>query len=279
MKVVLLGAGGMLARAVERATPERVILRAFSRAELDLTDAAGVESALEGRPDWVVNCAAWTRVDDAEDHEAEATRINGNAVGVLGQVAARYDVRVLHLSTDYVFDGRLGRPYREDDAPNPQGAYGRSKLVGERALAGSGCRWTLVRTQWLYGGGPSFVRTMWQRAMAGRPSRVVDDQIGAPTHVTEVAAAIWRLTGEGAEGIWHVTASRWASWFEVAQTVYTEVGADVRLVSSCSTTEFGARAPRPADGRLDTTKLGGMRPFHAVLTEMLHSDSCGALGP
>lgn len=279
MRVVLLGAGGMLARAVERATPEGINLHAFSRAELDITDVASVESALAGCPDWVINCAAWTRVDDAEEHEAEATHINGEAVGIIGRAAARHKVRVLHISTDYVFDGLLGRPYREDDVPNPQGAYGRSKLAGERALVESECRWTLVRSQWLYGGGPSFVRTMWQRALARQPSRVVDDQIGAPTHVMEVAAVIWQLMGNGSEGTWHAAASGWASWFEVAQAVYAEVGADVRLVSACSTTEYGARAPRPADGRLDTAKLGEMRPFHAVLTEMLRSDSCGTLGP
>jgi dTDP-4-dehydrorhamnose reductase len=279
MNVVLLGAGGMLARAVERATPDRVVLRALTHAELDITDAAGVESVLARRPEWVVNCAAWTRVDDAEAHEAEATRINGDAVGLLGRAAARHDVRVLHISTDYVFDGRLGRPYREDDAPNPQGAYGRSKLAGERALAASGCRWTTIRTQWLYGGGPSFVRTMWQRARAGQPSRVVTDQIGAPTHVAELAAVLWRLMNGKVEGTWHAAASGWASWFEVAQAIYTEVGAYETLVMPCSTAEYGARAPRPADGRLDTTKLGAMRPFHGVLTEALHPVHCGVQGP
>lgn len=279
MKVVLLGAGGMLARAVGRAVPTRVNLRAFSRAELDITDASAVEEALANRPDWVINCAAWTRVDAAEDHEADATRINGDAVGLLGQAAARHGVRVLHISTDYVFDGRLGRPYREDDAPNPQGAYGRSKLAGERALVASACQWTLVRTQWLYGGGPSFVRTMWQRARLGQPSRVVNDQIGAPTHVDEVSAVVWRLVHEGAQGVWHAAASGSASWVEVAKTVYAEVGADVGLVSSCSTAEFGARAPRPADGRLDTTKLGGMRPFRVILTDALHPVRCGIQGP
>ena len=278
MNIVLLGAGGMLARAVKRATPDGVSLRAFNRAELDIT-AAAVESVLAGHPDWVINCAAWTRVDDAEDHEVEATRINGEAVGVLGQIAARNDVRVLHISTDYVFDGRLGRPYRENDTPNPLGAYGRSKLAGELALAASNCRWTLIRTQWLYGGGPSFVRTMWQRAQSGQRSRVVDDQLGAPTHVTELAGVIWRLIEGGSEGTWHASASGSASWYEVAQMVYAEVGADVRLVSACSTYEFGARAPRPADGRLDTTKLGEMRPFHIVLTEALHPERDDFVGP
>ena len=280
MNVVLLGAGGMLARAVESAVPASVALRAITQAELDITDAAALERALAGRPDWVINCAAWTQVDAAEEHEAEATLVNGTAVGLIGQVAAAHSVRVLHISTDYVFDGQLGRPYREDDAPNPQGAYGRSKLAGERALATvDGGRWTVVRTQWLYGGGPSFVRTMWQRARAGQASRVVDDQFGAPTHVAELAGVIWRLAGEAAEGIWHAAAGGYTNWYEVARAVYTAVGAKASLVTPCSTIEYGARAPRPANGRLDTIKIGGMRQFDAALGEALHSSHCGVTGP
>ena len=270
----------MLGRAVHAAAPDGVELRPSTVADLDITDAAGVDAALAGGFGWVINCAAWTRVDDAEEHEAEATRINGEAVGHIARAAARHGVRVLHISTDYVFDGQLGRPYREDDLPNPQGAYGRSKLAGERALQTvDGGRWTVVRTQWLYGGGPSFVRTMWGRARAGQPSRVVNDQFGAPTHVSELAQVIWRLVGERAEGIWHAAAGGYTNWFEVARLVYAAVGADPALVTPCSTAEFGARAPRPADGRLDTSKLGGMRPYDAVLTEALHPVRCADLGP
>jgi len=279
MRVLLLGADGMLGRAVQAATPGGVELRASTIADLDITDAAAVEAAMADRPDWVVNCAAWTRVDDAEEHEAEATRINGEAVGIIGRAAVRHGVRVLHISTDYVFDGLLDRPYREDDLPNPQGAYGRSKLASERALAASGCQWTLIRTQWLYGGGPSFVRTMWQRARAGQASRVVNDQFGAPTHVFELAGVIWRLVQEGAGGIWHAAAWGYANWFEVARLVYQATGADPALVTPCSTAEYSARAPRPANGRLDCSKLGGMRPFDTTLTEALHPSRCGVLGP
>ncbi|MDE3097727.1 MAG: NAD(P)-dependent oxidoreductase, partial [Chloroflexota bacterium] len=198
MKVVLLGAGGMLARAVQAAAPAGVALRPFTRGQLDITDAAAVRAAVADRPEWVINCAAWTRVDAAEEHERDATLINGDAVGLVAREAGAVGARVLHVSTDYVFDGVLGRPYREEDAPNPQGAYGRSKLAGERALAASGAEWTMIRTQWLYGGGASFVRTMWSRARQGLASRVVDDQWGAPTHVGEIAAVIWRLVGDGA---------------------------------------------------------------------------------
>ena len=279
MHVLLIGADGMLGRAVQATVPTGVKVRPSTVADLDITDAAGVDAALAGDLDWVINCAAWTRVDDAEEHEAEATRVNGEAVGIIARAAARHGVRVVHISTDYVFDGQLGRAYREDDVPSPQGAYARSKLAGEVALATSECRWALVRSQWLYGGGPSFVRTMWGRARAGQASRVVNDQFGAPTHVTELAQVIWRLIGERAEGIWHAAARGYTNWFEVARLVYAAVGADPALVTPCSTAEFGARAARPADGRLDTSKLGGMRPYDAVLTDALHPVRCGVQGP
>ena len=279
MNVLLLGAKGMLGRAVEKASPGATNIRSLDLPELDITDAVGVRRELARRPDWVINCAAWTAVDAAEEHEIEATRINGEAVGLIGRTAAEYGVRVLHISTDYVFDGLLDRPYREDDEPNPQGAYGRSKLAGEHALAESGCQWMIVRTQWLYGGGPSFVRTMWQRARSGQRSRVVNDQFGAPTNSGELAQVIWRLVLDGASGIWHATAGGVASWYEVARAVYAGVGSDPSLVTPCSTAEYAAAAPRPANGRLDTAKVGGMRPYDAVLTAMLHPDRCGVEGP
>lgn len=279
IRVLVLGADGMLGRAVAAAAPSDVAVRGFDLPELDVTNETQLQRAFEPSPDWVINCAAWTRVDDAEAHEAEAMRINGDAVGMIGRVASEHDASVLQISTDYVFDGLLGRPYRENDLPNPQGAYGRSKLAGENALRLSGCKWTIVRTQWLYGGGPSFVRTMWGRARMGQASRVVNDQFGAPTHVSELAAALWRLVWDDAHGIWHAAASGYASWFEVARLVYQQVGADPELVIPCSTAEYGARAPRPADGRLDTTKLGGMAPYDVVLTLALQPSRCGVLGP
>lgn len=279
VKVTLLGAGGMLGRAVQEAIPAGVEVRALMHADFDLTDRAGVRTALAQSSDWVINCAAWTRVDDAEDHERQATEINGDAVGLLGQAAHLVGARVLHLSTEYVFDGTLDRPYREGDIPNPQGAYGRSKLAGERALVASGCLWTLVRTQWLYGGGASFVRTMCNRARQRLASRVVDDQWGAPTHVAELATIIWRLVGEGNGGVWHAAAAGEATWHDVAQTIYALVGADPALVSPCSTTEYGAKAPRPANGRLDTRKVGALRPWEDVLREHILAESCGTRGP
>lgn len=291
MNVLLPGAGGMLARAVQAVTPSAVSLHPYTRAQLDISSDRAVRAALEIRPDWVINCAAFTRVDATEEHEGAATLINGDAVGLVAREAGAVGVRVVHVSTDYVFDGTLDRPYREDDAPNPQGAYGRSKLAGERALAASGAEWTVIRTQWLYGGGASFVRTMWLRAEQGLASRVVDDQWGAPTHVAELAAVIWQLVGDGAHGsspagaggIWHAAASGETNWYEVARQVYALVGADPALVARCSTAEYGATAPRPANGRLDTQKLanGGvvMRPWEAVLKAAVLAARGGADGP
>ncbi|MBM3844045.1 MAG: dTDP-4-dehydrorhamnose reductase [Verrucomicrobia bacterium] len=269
----------MLGRAMQAVVPFGVDLRAFSRAELDIVDELGVRPALGSHPDWVINCAAWARVDDAEDHEAEATRINGDAVGLLGKAARDAGSRVMHFSTDYVFDGTLDRPYRETDVPNPQGAYGRGKLAGECALAASECRWNVIRTQWLYGGGHSFARIMWNRARKGLPSRVIDDQWGAPTHVAELATVAWRLVQENANGTWHAAAVGEASWFDVGQKVYEAVGADPTPLSRCSTAEYGSKAPRPANGRLDTSKTGGPRAWDEVLVESVQPDRCGEAGP
>ena len=171
----------MLARAVESVVPASVALRAITQAELDITDSAALERALASRPDWVINCAAWTDVDAAEEHEREATLINGTAVGLLAQVAAAHGVRVLHISTDYVFDGTLSRPYREDDVPNPQGAYGRSKLAGERALE------TVDGGRWTVGGKGQSVMANWRRWRAGIPPSAVYRQKkgepqGLPSH-------------------------------------------------------------------------------------------------
>lgn len=267
MRVLITGANGMLGRAVCTAAPAGVDVTAATRTQIDITDAAAVDRALAARPDWVINCAGYTRVDDAESHEGEAIRVNGEAVEHLGRAALAHGVRVLHVSTDYVFDGTLGRPYREDDAPNPINAYGRSKLAGETALAASGCEWTIVRTQWLYGGGASFVRTMWRKAREGAQVKVVNDQLGAPTYVAEVTAAVWRLVHEGRLGLWHATAGGYASWYDVAQMIYGT--RDIGRVIACTSAEYPTAARRPLDARLDTTRLGRLRAWDAVLSEVL----------
>ena len=264
MKALVLGAGGMLGRALVAAAPREVDASGLARAELDVTDSAAMRARVSREaPDWLINCAAFTHVDAAED-DHRARRVNGEAPALIGAVAAQARARVLHLSTDYVFDGTLGRPYRETDPPNPVGEYGRGKLAGEEALVASGAEWLIVRSQWLYGdGGPSFVATMRERARAGTASRVVNDQRGAPTHTGALAAMIWRLVSADARGMVHATAAGEATWLDVAREVYRALGANAELVTACTTAEYGARAPRPLDGRLDTsryTTLTGHRP-------------------
>ena len=267
----------MLGRAVMRAAPPAWQVTAVRHADLDITDAAALQSRMNtDAPDWVINCAAFTRVDAAES-DSLAMQVNGDAPGLIGAVAAVSRARVLHISTDYLFDGTLGRPYREDDAPNPLSAYGRSKLAGERGLLASGADSLIVRTQWLYGeGGPSFVATMRSRALGALPVRVVRDQRGAPTNADDLAAMLWRLVQADARGIVHATAGGEASWYDVAREVYQLLGAAAALVTPCTTAEYahgmrGERAsaprplaprplaprtlaPRPLDGRLDTAR-------------------------
>lgn len=262
---LVLGAGGMLGRALVEAAPAATRLAAYPRAALDLADADALARALDRHaPAWVLNAAAWTRVDDAERERDAALAANGDAVGVLGALCAARGIAVLHVSTDYVFPGdapvdpATGAPraWREADPTAPLNAYGASKLAGERALAASGAAWCVARTQWLYGPhGRSFPRTMAARARAGAASRVVADQHGAPTHVADLARALWALAAADARGVVHVAAAGTATWYDVARAVYAAAGADPGLVTPCPSADYPTPARRPAWGVLDGTRL------------------------
>src|SRR2546430_11106456 len=173
MRVMVLGAGGMLGHDLVATTPPDVTLFPFPRSRLDITHNEAVAKALgEVRPDVVINAAAYTAVDRAESEPQAAVRVNGAAVGALGRMARAAGARVIHFSTDYVFDGQATRPYREDSPTDPVNAYGTSKLAGETALCASGPEHLVVRTQWLFGvHGKSFPRTTWLRARSGLTTR------------------------------------------------------------------------------------------------------------
>lgn len=258
VKALVLGAGGLLGGAMLRGAPAGWTATGTARAELDITDADAIESRLTAAaPDWVINCAGYTRVDETE-RDATAWDVNAVAPGVIGTTAARIGARVLHLSTEYVFDGTLGRPYREDDAVNPINQYGRGKLAGEQALAASGAGWLVARVQWLYGDrGQGFIRTARERARAGQPIRAVTDRYGAPTDVDALAEMLWRLIAAEARGVVHTAASGATTWSAIAHTIYKTVGADESLITDCTTAEYAAAVPgvharRPLDGRMDT---------------------------
>jgi dTDP-4-dehydrorhamnose reductase len=244
----------MLGHDLRRSVPAGVHLTAYSRAELDVTDASGVEAGIaRARPEVIVNATGYTAVDRAEADRAAAFAVNAIAVAHLAQAAARGGALLVHYSTDYVFDGHATAPYQEDAPTHPLNVYGESKLAGEEAVRASGGPFLLIRTQWLFGAhGRSFPRTMLERARKGLPTRVVTDQIGRPTYTPDLAGATWTLVSLGTTGIVHVTNEGTASWFDVADWIFRRLGARAFL-QPCSSAEYPLPAARPRWSVLDTT--------------------------
>ena len=247
MRWLVTGAGGMLGRdlcAVLAEAGERDVLAA-TRTDLDITDTPAVRSALDGVA-VVINAAGWTDVDGAETAEDAATRINGLAAAELARACAAAGALLLHLSTDYVFDGTATAPYPEDAEPNPVNAYGRGKLVGEREVLAAGGY--VVRTAWLYGGhGRNFVTTMLRLAGERETVEVVADQEGPPTWSYALAAQVVALAGaaaagRAAPGVYHGTAGGQTRWYGLARAVFAEAGFDPARVRPT----IGAHFPRPA---------------------------------
>ncbi|MET9764879.1 dTDP-4-dehydrorhamnose reductase [Streptomyces sp. NPDC006372] len=254
MRWLVTGAGGMLGHDVARELTRRgEEVVALDRAALDITRPETVGRAVaDHRPDLVVNCAAYTAVDDAETDEARALEINGEGPRLLARACATHDARMIHVSTDYVFSGEARTaPYPEDHRPAPRTAYGRTKLAGEQAvLEELPGRSAIVRTAWLYGvHGANFVRTMIGLEARRDTVDVVDDQRGQPTWSADVAERITGLgerLGPGAHGVFHATNSGEATWYELAREVFSLVGADPDRVRPTSSAAFPRPAPRPA---------------------------------
>ena len=253
--------------------------------DFDVRDADAVRRAIaDARPDVVIHAAAYTAVDRAEAEPDLAMAVNRDGTANVCRACAVTGSRVVYVSTDYVFDGRTSAPIPPDARPAPLGAYARGKAEGEAAVERSNVPWTIVRSAWVFGpGGPNFVDTVQQAAMAGRALRVVDDQVGAPTSTRLLGEGLWGLVGRKARGRWHLTASGSASWFEVARTVYAAAGADVTLVSPCSTGEAGRAAPRPAysvlDCRATARELGvSLPPWEKHVTAYVRTGRVPGLG-
>lgn len=253
---LVLGGQGQLGRELVRQLGPRA--RGLGRAEVDLADSAAVRAAVAGlRPRVVVNCAAYTAVDRAEDDPEAAMRINAVAVGELAAACRDADARLVHFSSDYVFggDATRRRPYREDDEPAPQGRYAVSKLEGERA---AGPDSLVIRTCGLYGRptpghGGNFVETMLRVGPPRGAVRVVDDQRCTPSYVADVAAAALWLVERGASGLYHVVNAGDTTWCEFARAVFRIAGLPVD-VEPITTEQYGAKAPRPAYSVLSTAK-------------------------
>jgi dTDP-4-dehydrorhamnose reductase len=260
MKILVLGAGGQVGRAVTAAAPDGAHLVLKDHAQLDIGDAAAVAAALSReRVDWIVNAAAYTAVDRAESEAAAAYAINDTAVGVIARESARAGCRLLHLSTDFVFDGESNRAYSPADPPNPLSVYGASKLGGERRALSDGRDAIVLRTAWVYdSSGRNFVLTML-RLMRERPEvRVVCDQIGAPTWASGLAEAIWGLIDAGApSGIFHWTDFGIASWYDFAVAIQEEALARGLLaqavpIAPIVTAAYPTPAARPRFSVLNT---------------------------
>jgi len=265
---LVTGAGGMLGQdmvtCLER---DGEVALALTRRDLDITDQAAVTATVLGcRPDIVVNCAAWTAVDEAEAHEEEALEVNGRGARLVAAACAASGARLIHISTDYVFAGDAARPYTEHDRCGPRTGYGRTKLAGERAVAellpGSGY---IVRTAWLYGAhGRNFVRTMIGLERDGKVVGVVDDQRGQPTWTMDVVGQVIALARSGAPaGVYHATSSGETTWFGFAREIFRLLGADTARVRPVTSGAYPRPAPRPAYSVLghDAWASAGIKPI------------------
>jgi dTDP-4-dehydrorhamnose reductase len=246
---LVTGAGGMLGLDMLIALADREVT-AYTHIDLDITNAEAVRKTIdETRPDVVVNCAAWTDVDAAEDNEDTAFSVNAVGPANIARACATYSAALVHFSTDYVFDGLAARPYAEDSPLQPLSAYGRTKAAGEwaaRALLPS--RSWIVRTAWLYGaGGANFVRTMIRLESTKQTVDVVADQLGQPTWSGELARQVVRLVDSAAPpGVYHGTSSGQTTWYGLARAVFEILGADPDRVRPTTTDRFPRPAPRPA---------------------------------
>ena len=247
--------------------------RVLDLPEFDLTNPEHIETKLAG-VDAVVNCAAFTSVDKAEEMPETAMRVNGDAVGLLGKWARKNNVYIIQISTDFVFDGGSSRPYLETDVPRPISVYGNSKLKGEELLKQSGCHSSIMRVQWSYGKhGINFVSKLLERAKNGGELKVVNDQAGAPTWTFDMSRAICCLLGKRSEGIFHFANTGYASRFEVAQFVGRTLGL-VNPVIPCSSSEFSMKAIRPENSRFCIAKIQKIidhkiRPWEEALSAFL----------
>ena len=262
LNILITGANGQLGRSLQRlggVSPHNYICTDV--AELDITDAGAVLRAVrEQGIDVIVNCAAYTDVEKAEEDEARADLLNHKAAGNLAAAAKETGATLFHVSTDYVFDGTAHTPYTEDVTPSPLGAYGRTKLAGERAVMASGCRYLIFRTAWLYSEyGHNFLKTMLRLTSERDTLQVVFDQIGTPTYAGDLALAIFSIIESeryaGNEGVYHFTDEGVCSWYDFATEIAAAAGHDSCHIIPCHTSEFPTKAARPAYSVLDKTKI------------------------
>lgn len=265
--VLIAGRGGQVARALAGTMPDGMSAVCLGRPDMDITDFASIDRAMdEVAPTLVINAAAYTAVDQAESEPEEARRVNASAAGALAKAAAERGAAILHLSTDYVFDGRKPAPYAETDEVAPLGVYGRSKLEGEQLVLASNPHAVILRTAWVYSPwGKNFAKTMLRVADTRAELSVVHDQRGNPTSAVDIALGIWKIVQTHARqpdrfepGIYHMTATGEASWAEFAEeilAVSAAKGGPTARVKRITTAEYPTPTERPVNSRLNCNKL------------------------
>lgn len=257
MRVLLTGVSGQLGHdAAECLERTGAAFLGVSSKELDVTDREAVLRLFAAfRPDAALHCAAWTKVDQAEDEAAQCLRVNANGTRNLAEACRESGAKLLYVSTDYVFPGTGTRPWEVDDAPGPLNVYGRSKLEGERAVRELLDRYFIVRTSWVMGAhGQNFIKTMLRLAREHRTLRVVDDQIGSPTFTADLAPLLCGMLETERFGVYHATNEGYCSWAELAERCFRLAGRDVR-VERIKTEDYPARAVRPKNSRLSKRSL------------------------
>ncbi len=262
LNILITGANGQLGHELQRCSTRSANNYLFTDiAELDITDADAVRQYVsEKQIDLIVNCAAYTQVDRAEEEIVLADEINHHAVANLATAAAQNHATLIHISTDYVFAGTAHIPYTEEDIAHPATVYGRTKLAGEEAVRQSGCNHLIIRTAWLYSTfGNNFVKTMLRLTAERETLQVVADQTGSPTYAADLAAAIYHIVEQGKyrnhNGTYHFTNEGVCTWYDFATEIARQAGHMHCRIVPCSTEEYPTKAHRPAYSVLDTTKI------------------------
>jgi dTDP-4-dehydrorhamnose reductase len=278
-RLLILGGSGILGSELTLLAERKGLdYSAPTSTDLDVRDQGTLNSFVSSyKPHWIINCAAWTNVDGAEDFPGEALELNATAVKNIIERALKINCRVIHISTDYVFDGEKKEPYEVSDAPNPINRYGSSKLQGEYYMQDSGLPGHyVIRTSWLYGArGKNFVKTIAKKAIIGDSAAVVADQFGSPTSARDLASGIFQIIETAPEsGVYHYSNTGKCSWFDLAQVIYRLTGRDLDLVTPITSEVLTQKAKRPMNSHLSTSKwessnLSKIRPWKVSLEELL----------
>jgi len=274
MKVLVVGSNGQLGKEIARQFQSKYELLLYDRPSLDITNPQSVESLIsDTNPAIVINAAAYTNVEKAEEDEDTAFRVNALGAQNLALACKKSRAKLVHISTDYVFDGTATIPYEEFDAPNPLSVYGKSKLWGEKLVEQVGGEYFILRTSWLYGDGPNFVRTMLKLAEQRDHLKVVADQYGTPTYTKDLVWAIERLIQTEFYGLYNASNQGSCTWWEFACKIFALAGKSVH-VEPVSTAEYPVKAERPQYSVMDNKllRLRGldvMRPWEEALQDYM----------